>query len=552
MSVRGRALALAVVAPLLHSLFASTSSGGADAFAGAVPQERLTASSRATLHAAARMLIANEAYLVPISLPTPSSVPSPDTGRLTLIAAVYWSWGPIVSANGKFVVFESTEANRHPGDPDWNMDVFVHDRLTGETRIISRGPDGTAGGDYAYADSISADGRYITFSSRADNLVPDDTNRDWDVFLHDRMTGETTRVSLASDGRQGNGGSLGSALSANGQVVVFNSWATSFIGPDLNRQTDVFFRDLDTGYTTLVSRASDGTPGNDVSDQATISSDGQAVAFTSTSTNLVGGDTNGAADVFVYDRSTGEVTRVSVASDGTQGNERSSGPALSADGRYIVFVSSATDLVAEDTNREDDVFVHDRLTGETTRVSVTSNGEQANRGSGWGSLSGDGRFVAFDSAAGNLVAGDSNSIGDEFVHDRQTGATVRISFAADGSQARIGSVRPSISGDGRYIAFNSADLGGVVVYDRYPDEAAAWLQTASAFPTIMRTPTTTASPETGLATTTAPTATPTERPPGASASTPRTEPLDGFPCGIALLLPLASMGIAWAALRRCV
>jgi len=486
------------------------------------------------------------------NLAASTAQPTPPASHLSFIAPVYWSWGPIISANGRFVAFESSQANQDPGDPDWNIDVFVHDRLTGELRIVSRARDGAPGGESAEADSISDDGRYIAFSSRASNLVPDDTNRDWDVFLHDRETGETTRVSRASDGRQGNGGSVGGVLSADGKLLVFSSWATNFVGPDVNRQTDVFVRDLDTGSTTLVSRASDGTPGNDVSDQATISSDGQVVAFISTSTNLVGGDTNGTADVFLYDRNTGEVTRVSVASDGIQGNDRSSGPSLSADGRYVVFVSSATNLVSADTNLDSDLFVHDRLTGETTRVSVASNGEQANRGSGWGSLSGDGRFVAFDSAAANLVAGDSNSIGDEFVHDRQTGATVRISFAADGSQARIGSVRPSISGDGRYIAFNSADLGGVVVFDRYPDEVAAWLQTATASPTTVRTPTTTAFPETELATTAAPTATPTERPPGASASTPRTEPLDGFPCGIALLLPLASLGIAWAALRRCV
>ena len=475
--------------------------------------------------------------------------PTPPASPLSFIAPVYWSWGPIISADGRFVAFESSQANRDPGDTDWNIDVFVYDRLTGELTIVSRSRDGAPGGEFAEADSISGDGRSIAFSSRASNLVPDDTNHEWDVFLYNRETRETTRASVASDGRQGNGGSVGGALSADGKLLAFSSWATNFVGPDLNRQTDVFVRDLDTGYTALVSRASDGTPGNDVSDQAAISSDGHVVAFTSASTNLVGGDTNGTADVFVHDRSTGEVTRVSVASDGTQGNDRSSGPSLSADGRYAVFVSSATNFVSADTNRDSDVFVHDRLTGETTRVSVASDGEQANGGSESGSLSEDGRFVAFDSGAANLVAGDSNSISDEFVHDRQTGATVRISFAADGNQARIGSVWPSISGDGRYIAFYSADLGGVVVYDRYPDEPAAWLPTAMAPPTATRTPTTTAFPEAGLATTAAPAATPTELPPATSASSPPSD-LGRLPCGSALLLPLASLGIAWAALRR--
>jgi Tol biopolymer transport system component len=471
-------------------LFASIPSGGADAFGGPVPQERLTASSRDTSHAAARMPSSNKAHFVPISLPTPSTAPSPDTGRITLIAPVYWSWGPVVSADGKFVVFESAEANRHPGDPDWNMDVFVHDRLTGETSIISRGPDGTAGGEYAYADSISADGRYITFSSRAHNLVQDDTNREWDVFLYDQLTGETTRVSVASDGRQGNGGSLGSAISANGQVVVFNSWATNIVGPDQNRRTDVFLRDLETGHTSLASRALDGTPGNDDSDEVTISSDGNHVGFTSTSTNLVGGDTNGARDVFVQDWLASEMARVSVATDGAQANGDSSGPSLSADGRYVVFVSAATNLVTADTNGEPDVFIHDRLTGATARVSVASDGKQADRGSGWGSLSGDGQFVAFYSDATNLVAADTNALGDAFVHDRLAGETSRVSLARDGSQGSLGASAPSISADGRYIVFNSADLGGVVVFDPRPVEAPSWLPTSTATPEASLSPTT--------------------------------------------------------------
>src|SRR3990172_12312530 len=179
------------------------------------------------------------------------------------------------------------------------MDANVHDRLTGETTLVSVPIDGTEEGDYTYVDSISADGRYLVFSSKADNLVPGDTNYDWDIFVHDQVTGQTSRVSLASDGRQGNGGSQGGVLSADGNVLAFDSWATNFVGPDENRRTDVFVRDLQTGHTTLVSRATDGTPGNLESGEPAISSDGRYVAFSSKSTNLVGGDSNGATDVFI-------------------------------------------------------------------------------------------------------------------------------------------------------------------------------------------------------------------------------------------------------------
>ena len=475
--------------------------------------------------------------------------PTPPASPLSFIAPVYWSWGRYISSNGRFVLFESAQANRGPGDADWNMDIFVHDRLTGDATVVSRAPDGTPGGDYAYSDAVSADGRYVIFTSRASNLVPKDTNQEWDVFLHDRVIGETTRVSLASDGRQGNGGSMGADLSADGRFLVFISWATNFVGPDLNRRTDVFLRDLHMGFTTLVSRASDATPGNAVSDQATLSSDGQVVAFTSASTNLVGGDINGTTDVFVHDRSTSQTTRVSVASDGSQGNNASSGPSLSADGRYVAFASLATNLVAEDTNRESDVFVHDRLTGETARVSVASDGTQADRRTGWGSLAGDGRFVTFDSEAANLVAGDTNAVADVFVHDQQTGETVRVSFAADGNQARIGAVGPSISADGRYIVFYSGDLGGIVVFDRKPSEAAAWLPTATP-PPATPAPTRPLLLATGTSAVGVPTLAPPGDVPAEEVATPTKGASSGRLCGSSFLLPLILLGIAWLAVRR--
>src|SRR3990170_4042101 len=241
------------------------------------------------------------------------------------------------------------------------------------------------------------------------------------------------------------------------------------------------------GTTTRVSVASDGSQGNSYSAAPSISADGRYVAFTSDASNLVSGDTNNfcygnfadvsthdppprtimtptppppgytnCADVFVHDRQTGVTQRVSVASDGSQGNKGSGSPSISADGRYVAFASYASNLVSGDTNDWDDIFVHDRQTGSTQRVSVASDGSQGNRDSYCSSISADGRYVAFDSYASNLVSGDTNSSWDIFVHDRQTGSTQRVSVASDSSQGNDGSDWPSISADGRYVAFGSS------------------------------------------------------------------------------------------------
>src|SRR5947209_1614213 len=258
----------------------------------------------------------------------------------------------------------------------------------------------------------------------------------------------TVRVSVASDGTEGNDVSLGSALSADGRFVAFDSAATDLVAGDTNGVSDVFVHDRQTGTTERVSVASDGAQGNGSSGLVTfafppaLSADGRFVAFVSFATNLVASDTNGATDVFVHDRQTGTTERVSVASDGTEGNAASAGATLSADGRFVAFHSAATNLVAGDTNGTNDVFVHDRQTGTTERVSV--NGFSAGP-----ALSADGRFVAFHSTATNLVAGDTNGATDVFVHDRQTGTTERVSVASDGTQGNDASSYPALSADGR-------------------------------------------------------------------------------------------------------
>lgn len=326
---------------------------------------------------------------------------------------------------------------------------------------VSVASDGTQGNWTSYWNSISPDGRYVAFSSTASNLVPGDTNGEIDVFVHDRQTGETTRVSVASDGTQGNNYSYAPSISADGRYVAFSSGASNLVSGDTNDKGDVFIHDRQTGETSRISVSSDGTQGNgDSINPPTISADGCYIAFASEASNLVPGDTNGAIDVFVHDRQTGETSRVSVSSDGTQSNGTqgdggSAQPAMSSNGRYVAFLSNASNFVVGDTNREADVFVHDRQTGETSRVSISSDGTQGNRKSDYPlSISADGRYVAFPSGASNLVSGDTNNAEDVFVHDRQTGGTARVSVASDGAQFHDG-YKTAMSSDGRYVAFYS-------------------------------------------------------------------------------------------------
>ena len=330
---------------------------------------------------------------------------------------------------------------------------------------VSVASDGTQGTGNAYAPSLSQDGRLVAFISEAANLVAKDTNGVRDIFLRDRQAAKTTRESVAGSGIQAKAGSCCPDLGADGRYLAFPSTASNLVLGDTNGATDIFVRDRESGKIERVSVASDGAQANSPSFGPAISADGRYVAFFSRASNLVRGDTNGKVDVFVHDRQANKTMRVSVSTDGKQGNRESWGPAISADGRYVAFYSAASNLVPHDTNGADDVFVHDLQTGQTERVSMASDGTQGNGHSGkygeivalYGgiSLSADGRYVAFISKASNLVAGDTNENWDVFFHDRQNGATTRVSVGSDGAQANGLSWSPSISADGRYVAFNS-------------------------------------------------------------------------------------------------
>jgi Tol biopolymer transport system component len=391
---------------------------------------------------------------------------------------------PAISADGRYVAFESDASNLVPGDTNGTTDVFVHDRQTGETTRVSVDSAGNQGNGGSFDPVISADGRYVAFYSGASNLVPGDTNGHGDGFVHDRQTGETTLVTVDSAGNQGNDFSTVSAISADGRYVAFYSGASNLVPGDTNGTWDVFVHDRQTGETTRVNVDSAGNEGNAQSAGAVISADGRYVAFESAASNLVPGDTNVAWDIFVHDCQTGETTRVSVDSAGNQASYACQYPAISGDGRYVVFWSADVNLVPGDANPGGDIFVHDRQTGETTLASVDSAGNQANAATFQPFISANGRYVAFVSTASNLVPGDTNGERDVFVHDRHTGETRRVSVDSAGNQANGSSSSAAISADGRYVAFWSAASNlvpgdtnaewDVFVRDRDDDDGVDW------------------------------------------------------------------------------
>ncbi len=242
--------------------------------------------------------------------------------------------------------------------------------------------------------------------------------------------GTTTRVSVDSAGIQGNHHAYRRpSISGDGRWVAFDSYADNLVPGDTNGELDIFLRDRDRGKTARVSIDSAGNQGDSFSHMPSISSDGNCIAFGSDAGNLVPGDTNYLMDVFVHDRQTAQTTRVSVDSAGLQANWPSYYPSISADGRCVAFRSSAYNLVPGDTNGVVDTFVHDLQTGQTTRVSVDSAGNQANDHSFWlCSMSMDGHHVAFLSDATNLVPGDTNHAMDVFVHDRQDCASSTYAY----------------------------------------------------------------------------------------------------------------------------
>lgn len=369
-----------------------------------------------------------------------------------------WSDYPSISGDGRYIAFYSAAGNLVIDDTNESADIFVHDLQLGQTTRVSVASDGTQANPPGsqFSPSISADGRFVAFDSWASNLVSGDTNQMLDIFVHDRQTGQTTRISVSSDSIEGNANSVLPHISADGRFVVFTSYANNLVSGDTNGTSDVFLHDMLTVQTTRISVSSTGIEGNgrsETSFRMAISADGQYVVFGSEADNLVIGDTNGLYDVFMHNIITGETARISVSSNGAEGDGYD--PSISSDGRYVVFTSDVDNLISGDTNGAEDVFLHDMTTGQTTRVSVSSEGIEGNDASLDASISGNGQYVAFLSKADNLIEGDTNGYSDIFIHDIQIGQTTRVSVATDGTEGIGNPFFDAISADGRYVAFSS-------------------------------------------------------------------------------------------------
>ncbi|MDT5295109.1 MAG: hypothetical protein QOJ76_1989, partial [Acidobacteriota bacterium] len=385
-----------------------------------------------------------------------------------------------ISANGRFVTFDSFASNLTPADTNSAADIFVRDLQTGATALVSVNQAGTASGNGSSINPVvSADGRFIAFESRASDLVANDTNGRSDVFVRDMQTGVTTMLSLNVAGTNGgNGDSTRAVISADGSVVSYESAAPDLVADDNNLSDDVFARDLVNGITRLVSVNSAGTgsgnnrsfrTGRGLSDaffRRAISADGRVVVFESDATNLTAlPDTNGKPDVFARDLGNATTRLVSVNRSGTaSGNRESYHPTISANGQVVVFESRASDLVPNDTNDVQDLLARNLQTNVTMAVNINRFGNISNTAASAenGDLSADGRFVAFQSAANDLVANDTNKnsfpirFTDVFVRDLQAGTTTLVSINSAGTDSGDDvAFQPAISGDGRYVAFLS-------------------------------------------------------------------------------------------------
>jgi Tol biopolymer transport system component len=409
------------------------------------------------------------ALLLPL---VPSTALAQVTARASLSTAgvpTDAATGPtIVSGDGRFVFFTSAATNLVAGDTNAVSDVFVRDRLLATTERVSVSTAGVQGdqqsghtGSQLVIESAvcglacSSDGRYVVFESNAENLVPGDTNARTDIFLRDRVLGTTERVSLTAGGAQCGSDCTRPSVSDDGRFVTFQSNFQGIVAGDLTSM-DVFLRDRALGSTFKVSLANGGGQGNNNSEvlggPGALSNDGRYVVFRSLASTLVAGDTNGTWDAFVHDRATLTTTRVSVNSSGVQSNSAVNGARMSADGRFVAFSSNAPNL-APGLSGFTDVFVRDLLANTTVCASVSPVGVPVGGFCSTPFLSRDGRYVSFDSAATNVVSGDTNSRRDVFVRDLATGSNRCASRSSSGAFGTQESYAGSVSDDGRYSAF---------------------------------------------------------------------------------------------------
>lgn len=392
---------------------------------------------------------------------SPSGVSAIDLSAPQYESANSSAFGIGLSPDGGQVTFTSGATSLHPLS---NTQLQVYLRNMGSTQVdlVSQN-NGAAAGSGASGSVFSRDGKTLAFSSQSSNILSGGTNGQMQVFLKDLENSVTQLVSVNSSGAQGNGQSFSPSLDSSGKVIVFLSYATNIVAGDTNSQIDIFLRNLEVNSTSLVSVSSSGVQANGYSSNPDVSADGRFVVFDSYASNLVASDTNGRSDIFLRDTQLNTTTIVSIDSSGNLGNGHSFSPKISADGRFILFLSQASNLVSDDTNGAQDIFVHDRLSGQTSLVSVGDEDQLSNSASTMADFSGDGRYVVFFSGATNLISDSVLPSGQVYVRDRQTNKTHVVSKGIGNSYAK-GVSQVAISEDGSAVSFvaDYLDVGKVI------------------------------------------------------------------------------------------
>lgn len=373
-------------------------------------------------------------------------------------------WSPSLNRDGSIVAFARGEFSHDTAVSEHGVQytvidgvasgIFVYDRSEKTTEHVPNTPDESEINGASHAPKISADGRFVVFTSLADNLVVSDNNGHSDIFVYDRQAKTTERVSISSTGEEANNNSHLADISADGRYVVFNSSASNLSPFSIDGIDNVYVYDRETKTVKLASLSYEGYAANGGSGQPTISGNGRFVAFGSWASNLIEDDHDDIYDVFLRDMIAETTARISISYiAGKEANGNSSRPRISDDGAFVTFQSKASNLVEKDKDSSWDVFIHDAVTGRTTSCTTSVD----NDNSVPASISADGRYVVFNSL-GKLTPDDKNDYTDILVCDTSSGSIARVSRAQEGGTEIRGNCGSStISGDGKWIAFTAAN-----------------------------------------------------------------------------------------------
>lgn len=443
-----------------------------------------------------------------------------------------------ISADGALVGFPSVATNLVVSDTNSQMDIFLRDRRTDTTQLVSLNSDGSQMVyPYTSVHAISDDNRYIVFSYHFGGVIPDDDATD-DIYIRDVINNTVERVSITETGVPGNGDSGNPTLSGDGNVVGYVTWAPNLTGDSQYHHQAVVFNRT-TNDLEVVSIGLSGEVGNQSTSLISLSQDGTVAAFRSSATNLVISNTIAYQHIFVRDLVSDTTTLITWGIDGQQGNQPSNYPYVAAGGDFVLFSSLASNLVPQDVLGYQDAFLYNIAEGTIELISRNQQGNFANNDSLACGISADGRFVAFVSGANNLIQNDTNSHFDVFVKDRQTGIIERFSIADDGTEADLSSTLCALSADGMTVAFASYasnlvpgtanSILDIFVRDGQASPLPTTTATSTPIPTASATATSTntstPTPQTSATSTNAPTSTTTPTHTPAPTVTPTNTPI---------------------------